>query len=48
MCAESMAHKSDVDLKKWEMKKMLKKLSNYESNNATSMISLFVPKNYDI
>ncbi len=48
MCAEPVAHKSDVDLKKWEMKKMLKKLSNYESNNATSMISLFVPKNYDI
>jgi peptide subunit release factor 1 (eRF1) len=47
MC-ESMPDKSDMDLKKWEMKKMLKKLSNYESNNSTSMVSLFIPKNYDI
>ena len=47
MC-ESMPDKSDMDLKKWEMKKMLKKLSNYESNNSTSMVSLFIPKDYDI
>lgn len=45
MCADPSANTNDFKI--WEMKKLLKKLVSYKGT-ATSMVTLFVPKNSEI
>ena len=43
----STADKSDEEIRMWATRKLIKKLDTYKGNG-TSMITIYVPQNYQI